>query len=84
MDKKSLVLEFIKERGSVYSYELISYFTQHYCISADRLARFLVAEGKLGRREPTEREKLYRRLKARTVIYFIPKGQGYLNFGNGL
>lgn len=82
MDKKELVLEFIREHGQVFNFQLIQYFTQRYCISADRLARFLVAEGKVKRREPTEEEKIRHNLKARTVIYYIPKGQGYFDFAN--
>lgn len=80
MDKKEAVLEFIREHGQVFNFQLIGYFTQRNCISADRLARFLVAEGKVKRREPTEEEKIRHGLKARTVIYYLPKGQGYFNF----
>ena len=86
MDKKSLVYEFIKDHGGqVFSFQLVSYFTQHYCVSADRLARFLRAEGKIGSREPTEEEKIRFNLKSRTVIFFIPNGhngqQTELNLG---
>jgi len=83
-DKKTLVYNFIKEHGEVFSFQLVSYFTQHYCISADRLARFLRAEGKVASRYPTEEEKIKHGLRSRTVIYYIPngqQGQAELNLG---
>ena len=80
MDKKELVFQFIREHGQVYSFQLITYFTQRYCMNPDRLARFLRAEGKVASREPTEEEKIRHNLKARTVIYYIPKGQDYFDF----
>jgi len=84
MDKKALVYEFIKERKEVFNFDLVLYFSQQFCISAPRLARFLIAEGKIARRQPTEEEKIRHNLKARTIIYFIPngqKGQTELNLG---
>lgn len=80
MNQKEAVFDFIKERKEVFQFQLISYFSQRYCISAGRLARFLVAEGKVKRREPTPEEKLKHGLRSRTIIYYIPQGQGYLNF----
>jgi len=72
-DKKTLVYDFIKDHGGqVFSFQLINYFTQHYIISADRLARFLRAEGKIASREPTEEEKIKYNLHSRTVIFYIP------------
>lgn len=79
MDKKELVLQFIREHGQVFSFQLITYFTQRYCMNPCRLARFLRAEGKVASREPTEEEKLKFNLKARTIIYYIPNGQAELN-----
>lgn len=75
MDKKELVLEFIREHGQVFSFQIISYFTQHHCMNPDRLARYLVAEGKVKRREPTPEEKLKHGLKARTVIYYLKEAE---------
>lgn len=74
-DKKALVYQFIKEHGEVFNFELVKFFSQRYTICADRLARFLVAEGKINRREPTEEEKARYNLTARTIIWYIPNGK---------
>jgi hypothetical protein len=82
-NNKQKVYDFIKDHKEVFSFQLVSYFTQRYCISADRLARFLRAEGKIMSRYPTEEEKIRHNLKTRTIIYFIPEKeqkQEYFNF----
>jgi len=82
--EKDKVYEFIKDNGGqVFSFQLISYFSQRYCTSADRLARFLRSEGKIASREPTEEEKIKYNLHSRSVIFYIPNGQQELNFIGG-
>jgi hypothetical protein len=86
MDNKQKVYEFIKDHKEVFSFQLVSYFSQRYCVSADRLARFLRAEGKVASRYPTEEEKARYNLHARTVVYYLPNGkngQTELNFVGG-
>jgi hypothetical protein len=82
-NNKQKVYDFIKDHKEVFSFQLVSYFTQRWCISADRLARFLRAEGKIMSRYPTEEEKIRHGLRNRTVIYYISngkEGQTELNF----